>query len=67
MMYMEVERKHVEVEDDVVDDDDDDVKTVDLFPWRWNLEMPYVKIQASLPGWFLVLVFVLFARGPESC
>lgn len=47
--------------------DDDDVKTVDLFPWRWNIEMPHVTVHASIPGWFLILVFVLFARGPVSC
>jgi hypothetical protein len=46
---------------------DDDVKTVDLFPWNWRINMPWLTVNASLPGWFLILVFVCFARGPERC
>lgn len=62
-----MENEQQEEVESVHDDDDDDVKTVDLFPWRWNIEMPRLSVHASFPGWFLVLVFVLFARGPVSC
>ena len=45
----------------------DSVKTKDIFPWNWNVNLPRFALSVSVPGWFIVLCTVLLFRGPKEC
>lgn len=55
----------------VVEDDDTEsvasVKTRDVYPWNWNIEMPRIDLQVTIPGWLILLGAALFFRGPKAC
>ena len=56
----------------VKDDDTESVasvsiKTRELYPWNWNVEMPRIDMQVTVPGWFIFLCTLLLFRGPKEC
>ena len=55
----------VEYEDDTESVASVSIKTRELYPWNWNIEMP--RIEVTIPGWVILLGAVLFFRGPSTC
>ena len=43
------------------------VKTRELYPWNWNIDMPRVDVSVRFPGWFIILCTLFLFHGPRQC
>jgi hypothetical protein len=68
------ERKALSDPTPVVHDEDtesvastaESVKTRDVYPWNWNIQLPHVDVHVRFPGWFILLCAALFFHGPKA-